>query len=113
MSEEFDLNEAMSRCGGDADLLRELIDMFGAEIPGWMRSLERGIQIGNAELIQRTAHTIKGAVGTFASAKGWDAALQVEKIGKEGRLADVGPAWDHMKLTITRLTEALKAFKES
>jgi two-component system sensor histidine kinase/response regulator len=112
MSEEFDLNEALSRCGGDADLLRELIDMFEVEIPGWMASLEKGIATGNAELTQRTAHTVKGAVGTFASTSGWDAALAVERIAKEGRLAEVGPAWDHMKSVITRLTEALKAFKD-
>ena len=46
MSEEFDLNEALSRCGGDADLLRELIDMFQTEIPGWMGALEKGIADG-------------------------------------------------------------------
>ncbi len=113
MSEEFDLNEAMGRCGGDADLLRELIDMFMTEIPGWMNTLERGVQTGNADVVHRTAHTIKGAVGTFSSTNGWNAALQVEKLGKEARLAEVGPALDHMKTTITRLTEALRAFKDS
>ena len=112
MAQEFDLKEAMERCGGDADLLRELIDMFQTEIPGWMSALERGIQTANAELVQRTAHTVKGAVGTFASTKGWDASLQVEKIGKEGRLAEVGPAWEHMQTVIARLTEALKAFRD-
>ena len=113
MSEEFDLKEALGRCGGDADLLRELIDMFLAEIPGWMNTLEQGIQKGNADVVHRSAHTIKGAVGTFSSTKGWNAALHVEKIGKEARLAEVGPALDHMKVTITRLIEALKAYKDS
>jgi len=109
--DEFDRAAALERCGDDAELLRELVDMFLTAIPGWMQELEAAVRSGNADEVKRIAHTVKGAVGTFAASPAWEAALQMEIIGKEGRLGEAGPAWEQMKAVIGRLTAALSAFQ--
>jgi PAS domain S-box-containing protein len=111
VAEDFDRAAALERCGDDAELLRELIDMFLGEIPGWMAALAAAVRDGNAEQVKRLAHTIKGAVGTFGAAPAWEAALRVETLGREGRLADVGPAWQELQAAVGRLEAALGAFK--
>jgi PAS domain S-box-containing protein len=109
--EDFDRAAALERCGDDPGLLRELIDMFLAEIPGWMASLEQGLKAGDADQVKRMAHTIKGAVGTFAATPAWDAAFRVETLGRENALAEAGPAWQEMQAVIERLKGALAAFE--
>jgi HPt (histidine-containing phosphotransfer) domain-containing protein len=91
--------------------LRELIDMFLAEIPGWMTSLQEALAAGDAERVNRMAHTIKGAVGTFGAAPAYEAAFRLETIGKSRELATTGPAWEEMQTVIERLKKALAAFE--
>jgi PAS domain S-box-containing protein len=109
--EDFDRAAALERCGDDAQLLRELIGMFLDEIPGWMTALSDGLAAGDAEKVKRTAHTIKGAVGTFGATPAVEAAFRLESIGKQGDLAAAGEAWEEMKKAIERLKTALAAFE--
>ena len=111
VAEDFNRAVALERCGDDAELLRELIDMFLKEIPGWMAALGAGLAAGDAEVVERTAHTIKGAVGTFGATPAWDAAFRLETIGRDNTLAEAGPAWEEMQGVIERLKTALAAFQ--
>jgi PAS domain S-box-containing protein len=110
VAEDFDRAVALERCGNDGQLLRELIDMFLSEIPGWMATLGQSLSEGNVDLARRMAHTIKGAVGTFAANPAWEAALRLEMIAKESNLAGAGPAWEEMQAVIERLKKALASF---
>ncbi len=112
VAEDFDREAALERCGKDAELLRELIDMFLVEIPGWMASLGEGLTAGDADKVKRMAHTIKGAVGTFGAAAAHEAALRMEVIGKQGDLASAGDAWQEMQTAIARLKTALGRFED-
>jgi PAS domain S-box-containing protein len=110
VAEDFDRAAALVRCGEDAGLLRELIDIFLAEIPGWMAALDEALKAGNADQVKRLAHNIKGAVGNFGAQPAWEAALRMEIIGREGSLADAGAAWQDMRSVVERLNKALAAF---
>ena len=94
MAPDFDRTAALERCGSDAQLLRELIDMFLTEIRVWMFDLGRAVEAGNAEEIKRLAHTIKGAVATFAAGEATEAAQRLEAIDRSGDLgrADTSPS---------------------
>jgi CheY-like chemotaxis protein/HPt (histidine-containing phosphotransfer) domain-containing protein len=109
--EDFDRAAALERCGEDPGLLRELIDMFLAEIPGWMATLDRAVRAGEGEQVKRMAHTIKGAVGTFGATPAWEASFRLETLGRENALAEMGPAWQDMQAVIERLKKALAAFE--
>jgi PAS domain S-box-containing protein len=109
MIEDFDRAAALEHCGGDPQLLSELIAMFLVEIPGWMGNLSEGLSAGDAEKVKRTAHTIKGAVGTFGARPAQAAALRLETIGKQGELSNAGPAWEEMQAVIERLRQELGA----
>ena len=64
----------------------------------------------NHALVHRLAHTVKGAVGNFASPPAIEAAQRLEIMGKENRLDGAGQAFAELEQTIERLKEALKAF---
>jgi CheY-like chemotaxis protein/HPt (histidine-containing phosphotransfer) domain-containing protein len=111
VAEDFDRAAALEHCGDDAQLLSELVSMFLVEIPGWMANLSEGLATGDAEKVKRTAHTIKGAVGTFGARPAQAAALRLETIGKQGDLAEAGPAWEEMQTAIERLKKALARYE--
>src|SRR4051794_32034990 len=73
MVEVFDRAAALERCGDDPHLLRELIDMFLTESVTWMNGLQEALKAGDANQVKRLAHTMKGAVGTFAATAAYDA----------------------------------------
>jgi PAS domain S-box-containing protein len=108
---DFDHAAALEHCGGDAQLLGELISMFLVEIPGWMAHLSAGLSTGDAEKVKRTAHTIKGAVGTFGARPAQAAAMRLETLGKQGDLTNAGPAWEEMQTAIERLRQALAEYQ--
>src|SRR5258708_2811897 len=84
---DFDRAEAIGRVGGDAQLLRELGEVFLGELPAWLAGLEQALHAGDAGTVQRLAHTIKGAVGTFGATRAAQAAQRLEQLGREEDLA--------------------------
>ena len=59
------------------------------------------------------AHTVKGAVGNFASPPAIEAAQRLEIMGKEGRLENAAEVFAELEGTIEKLKHALQAFTET
>ena len=58
-------NEAIhSTLGGDPEL-GELVEMFVAEMPDRISTLERAIAAGNLDALRCAAHQMKGAAGSY------------------------------------------------
>ena len=78
---------ALERTGGDRELLEELIGVFLHEIPGLDAGrCERRLERGDAAEVQRIAHTIKGAVDSCGASRAYDAAMLLERMGRDGEL---------------------------
>jgi signal transduction histidine kinase/DNA-binding response OmpR family regulator len=82
----FDESGALARAGGDRTLLLELVDVFVSEAPAWLTELEAALAKGDAAVVRRVAHTIKGAVGTCGVRGGFDAAAGIERLARDGAL---------------------------
>ncbi len=109
----FDSNELLGRVGGDRELLKMLVDLFFESVPGQLADLRKSIGAGNAYLVHRMAHTVKGAVGNFASPPAIEAAQRLEIMGKEGHLEDAAEVFAELEGTIEKLKHALRAFTET
>jgi two-component system sensor histidine kinase/response regulator len=110
--EDFDQAGALERCGDDPTLLSELIDMFQAEVPGWLASLQEAIQSGQADNVKRLAHTIKGAVSTFGARRATALALEVELAGKEANFQAATASFDRLKEAIEHLKKSLASWNQ-
>ena len=103
---------ALERMDGDADLLREIIDIFLEDHLGGLKELHAAAEARDSVRLQRAAHTLKGAAGNFVAARATDLALQLEQICKggdlDGGLALVAP----LDQEITRLADALRLVRE-
>jgi PAS domain S-box-containing protein len=103
-------DEALNHVGGDVDLLRELAAAFADEWPRWHSTLRDGLAAGNAGLVQRIAHTIKGSLGTFAALAAHAAAWELESRAASGKLADGPAVLERLEREVATLLPPLIAF---
>jgi CheY-like chemotaxis protein/HPt (histidine-containing phosphotransfer) domain-containing protein len=108
----FDQGAIWDRVEGNTELLQEIIGLFFDEIPGLLSTIQKSVTDRNAKGVERAAHTVKGAVGTFGAKGAQDAALRLEVMGRDGDFTNIEEAYNKLEKEITRLGDALVAFRE-
>ena len=88
----LDRPSALARVGGDLDLLKEIAALFLEEYRRELDDLHKAIATGDAHLLERTAHGLKGSVANFGARAAVDAAFQLEQFGRAGKLDQAPPA---------------------
>jgi len=83
---------ALSRVGGDAELLQEMAQLFLEEYPSQLEAVRAAVLARDPKAVERSAHSLKGSVGNFGAAAAHQAALQLEMLGRKGELGDVESA---------------------
>ena len=100
------------RLDGDFDLLKELADLFLSDSPRLLDAIQEAIRSKSGEKIGKSAHTIKGAVANFSADKAYNAALELEKLGKNNELDKIDAAYAHLAQEIDNMRAALKLLIE-
>lgn len=103
----FDKNAALDRLGGDLDLLIELAGMFLEDCPRLIDGIQEALENNDSDSVQRLAHSLKGAVGNFSAQSAFDAAHELETMGREGNLSGAKEIFSGLKQNIERLKPAL------
>ena len=98
---------------GDEELFFSLIRFFDEDAPGLLETIRTASQNGDAELVMRSAHSIKGLVANFDAVAAMTAAMRLQKVGQSGHLEETGPLLSALETEITRLTVALAPFRSS
>jgi CheY-like chemotaxis protein/HPt (histidine-containing phosphotransfer) domain-containing protein len=83
----FDLSGTLARFEGDAELLRQLLEVFLVDAPLQMKGLHDALANNNAGLVQRAGHTLKGAAANVGASRLREIGLAIEKAGQAGDLA--------------------------
>jgi CheY-like chemotaxis protein len=109
----IDWSVALDYVGGDRKLLRDLTGIFLGECPRWMAELRQAIAEGNAVEVKRLGHTLKGSLGHFGVAAGFEAAYQLEMLGRDGILNGAPDACAALAAELERLRPVLAAFVET
>ena len=107
--EPFDLDAALAYMDGDKALFHELVIVFLEESTNQINQARAGIANGDAKLVERSAHSIKGSASTFAAKRSAEAARHVEVLGREGKFAEFPPALAVLEGELELLRAALLA----
>jgi two-component system, sensor histidine kinase and response regulator len=108
----FDRKQALVCVDGDRELLREVVAIFWIEYPQLLTEIDAAIIRGDAVVLERTAHRLKGSVSNFGARIAGDLAQKLETMGKTGDLADAGKACAELHDKLECLREALDEFVE-
>ena len=78
----FSLQEVTERLGMDRTVLDQILTTFLEELPVQIENLRRGFRDQDARLVERQAHTLKGASGIIGAQALQAAAERVETAGR-------------------------------
>jgi HPt (histidine-containing phosphotransfer) domain-containing protein len=88
---------ALDRVGGDQELLAEVAQLFLDDYPNNLREIEEALRISDPKLLERAAHTLKGAASNFGADPVVQPALALEMAGRAGNLSQT--SGDFQRLT--------------
>ena len=104
----FNPEAALSGLANQADLLRDLVEVFIDDCPRLLQTVDEAIESGDREALHRTAHSIKGSVTHFSSPEAQEAAQHLENIAVEAPISDIESAREALALKLDRLLAVLQ-----
>ena len=107
----LNLDEALNRVDGDRELLSEMAGVFLDEYPLLLVTMQDALSHGNAQTLTYAVHTLKGSVANFAASRVFEAALKLEKIGRQGNLSQAKTALAELEAELARLAPLLTSLK--
>jgi len=113
MSEAFDEQALMDRVDDDIEFLEETIAMLDEDCPDLLSQIQAAAASGDAEALVKPAHALKGVLANFCAAPAEAAAREVEMMGREQRLSEVGSAVETLQMETERLRTALSTFVQA
>jgi len=101
----LDLKAALTRLGDDKEFLEEMLHEFLDSAPKQLEKLDEAVKKGDAKVVEREAHSIKGAAGNLNAKRFADLALKLELLGQTGDLAGVQEMIDNLRTELAHLQE--------
>jgi two-component system sensor histidine kinase/response regulator len=98
-----DLDLALSHTGGDADLLRELVDLFTADTPARLGRLEEAVRAGDAAQVLQLSHHLRGALSHLGATESTRLVGALEAMAREGRLGRARPLLEDLEVEVQRV----------
>jgi len=93
---------------GNEDLFQEIAGMFIESCSDFIAKIKEGIAGNDAGIIEREAHSLKGAVGNFGAKEAFEVAYRLEKLVKEGEMATVEEELSNLERALNELTSEMK-----
>lgn len=102
--QQLDESLALSRVGGDLELLKEVVELFLEDYPSTFQQIRAAVATRDAKALEHHAHSLKGSVSTFGANRAFEAAFALEKQGRGGDLVGA-------QENLLRLEQALEALR--
>ncbi len=105
----LDVQRALQRLDGDSELLEELATLFADEGVKNIRDIHEAFAAADAKLLERLAHTVKGASANIGAASLSHAALVLEELARSGDLTNAAEKIAALERELARLLPAIKS----
>jgi CheY-like chemotaxis protein len=112
-AEPVSWTEALQALRGDQVLLRSLVEAGLEEIPHLMTTLREAVTGHDGPGLHRAAHTLKTSLRYFGAREAAEQALQLETLGREGRLEEAPPLVIPFAAEVERVQASLRTFLET
>ena len=102
----FDERAALSYTGGDRRLLKEVVQLFRADYPSSLRTIDRALEARDPEALRLAAHRLKGSIATVGAAAARQVAAELEETGRSRDFERAALACAKLRHEIERLESA-------
>jgi len=112
----FNKSDMLERLMGDEDLLLEVMHEFLNDVPHHIDALKEALERGDAPVVRREAHTLKGAASNVSAGALRQAAWETEKAGAAEELdrvaslvAEIDRQFEILKNTVANSVPGVSA----
>lgn len=109
----FDYKMLLETAGGDEELVKELIEIFGQECPEMMASIEQAIRANQPQQLHEAAHKIKGPLGNMGAYAALDQVVALETMGINKDLQQADIAFSRLTTELETLLAELNKHERS
>ena len=99
----MNLDRAIEEFEGDKGFLMEVLEGFLENVRAQIGTIQQAISDGDAEIVRKEAHSIKGGAANLTADKLSKIALELENIGQSGVLEGGTEALERLKKEFYRL----------
>jgi two-component system sensor histidine kinase/response regulator len=107
----LDESLALSRVGGDSELLREVVELFLSDYPHTLDKIREAVAAHDRTGLEHHAHSLKGSVSTFGAQEAFEAAMALEQKGRSGDLTNAEAGLSQLECALTALRPELEAIQ--
>jgi two-component system, sensor histidine kinase and response regulator len=107
-SEMLNLAALRESLEDDSDLLKEVIDLFTANLPQQLAAIETALVDRDGRKVERAAHSLKGALRSLHAGPSSELAQQLELSGRSGDLRKADKMIAALRRELDRLVPALE-----
>jgi two-component system sensor histidine kinase/response regulator len=101
----LDFDDALAKLDNDKALLEEMLREFLDSAPSQLKILDEATKNGDAEMVEKEAHSLKGAAANLSAHRVADIALKLELLGREKDLSGAKEIIGNLKAELTGLEE--------
>jgi len=106
------LADALSRVGGDAQLLAQMAETLLEELPARLARLQKSIRQKDSERLAFDAHALKGSLSIFAADHAGQLCKELQEHAKTARYSSAARTFDALKEAIAELEANLRGYAE-
>jgi HPt (histidine-containing phosphotransfer) domain-containing protein len=109
---EFDSDELLDRIDGDRSLFMDIVRIFLQETPTLISALGAGVDTGNADVVEKTAHAIKGSCAMISAKRLERLAHELEIMGRNGNVNGADAVYHRLVECFDALKRIMVSFLE-
>jgi len=98
-----DIKSAMARFDNDTEFFKTMLNEFLGYAPDQIKALEEAVKSGDADAVQKHAHSIKGAAGNLSADRVYSVAKNIEDMGLSGDISGVLHLVEDLKHEIMKI----------
>jgi CheY-like chemotaxis protein len=106
-SSPIDMADVMDRVGGDRKLFAEISATFCREMPKQLAAVRAAIESGDANAVERTSHSLKGACAVMGAKTAAALAKDLEELGARGIVDGATATFDRMQQELASVAALL------
>lgn len=105
----FDYEAAIEQLAGDAELFREMANLYLLEKDAYVSAISDAFSANDANALRREAHSVKSVFASFVCEGGRVAAATLESSAALGNCAEAAPQVSEVVAQLEKLAAALAA----
>jgi CheY-like chemotaxis protein/HPt (histidine-containing phosphotransfer) domain-containing protein len=98
--------------GGNTELLEEMAGLFLQDCPRLLTEIREAGAHSDGEALERSAHQLRGSVGNFTTGAAYEAARQLERMGRENNFTRAEEACVTLEKEMESFSSALEDMRK-